>query len=419
MATIIEKVLARASNRSAVHPGEIVTARVDLAMANDFTAPLALRQFKAAGATQVFDPNRVCIVAGRHAPVKDPALAMEIALLDAFCKEQGIEHFYGSGEGMDHALVQELGLVRPGMLICNADSHACTVGALGAVALPMGSTDMAYIFAFGETWLMVPESISIRYSGEAARFVTSKDLVLEALRRLGVDGARYRSIEFSGPALEAMSVDERFTVTNMAIEMGAKTGIIAPDRKTIEFMSRVTSQPYKTVSSDADATFIEVIEIDATTLTPLVARPHLPSNVVPATQLGDIRVTQVNLGTCTNGRLIDLQQAAELLRGNKVAKGVRFMVTPATNIVYKEALKSGLLEIFVDAGAIINPPGCGPCAGWHQGALGPADVCLATHNRNFVGRMGHKESKVYLSSPYVAAATAITGFITDPSEVMQ
>ena len=418
MATIIEKVLARASNRRAVHPGEIVTAQVDLAMANDFTAPLAFRQFKAAGATQVFDPSRVCIVAGRHAPVKDAALAMDIAMLDAFCKSQGIEHFYGSGEGMDHALVPELGLIRPGMLVCNADSHACTVGALGAVALPMGSTDMAYVFAFGETWLMVPDTISIRYSGAAGRFVTSKDLVLEALRRLGVDGARYRSIEFSGAALEAMSVDERFTVTNMAIEMGAKTGIIAPDRKTLEFMSRVTNQPYETVSSDADASFIEIIDIEATALRPLVARPHLPSNVVPAAELGDVRVTQVNLGTCTNGRIIDLQQAAELLRGNKVAKGVRFMVTPATNIVYKEALKSGLLEIFVDAGAIINPPGCGPCAGWHQGALGAGDICLATHNRNFVGRMGHKESQLYLSSPYVAAATAITGVITDPSEVM-
>lgn len=412
-----EKILARASGRENVTVGDIITVRVDLAMANDITGPLVLRQLSRAGVARVFDPEKICIVAGRHAPFRDVASANEVAHLAAFCEAQGIRHFYGHGEGMDHALVQELGLVRPGMLICNADSHACTVGALGVFATAMGSSDMAYIFAFGETWLQVPPTILVRYRGKPNRFITSKDFVLAALGRLGVDGAQYKSLEFSGEALTALSMDERFTITNMSIEMGAKTGMVEPDEVTNEFLSTRTNLPFLPVRSDSDAALEKVIDIDVSHLPPLVAKPHLPSNVVPVKELRGIKVTQVNIGSCTNGRMIDLEQAASILHGKKVAKGVRLIVTPATEIVYRQALVNGLLEVFTDANAIINPPGCGPCAGWHMGVLAAKDVCVATHNRNFLGRMGHKDAQIYLSNPYVAAATAIAGVIIDPQEV--
>lgn len=415
--TMSEKILAAASGRESVSAGEVVTARVDLAMANDITAPIALRQMQAAGATRVFDPDRIAIVAGRHAPFRDTAFATEVDALRRFCEKHRIRHFYGYGEGMDHALVPELGLVAPGMLICNADSHVCTVGAFGALPVPMGSTDMAYIFAFGETWLLVPPTIRVVYSGKLQPRVTSKDLALATLRELGVDGARYKAIEFAGSALSGLSMDQRMTITNMAIEMGAKTGMMEPDAETARYLAVRGASPGRNVTSDADARFESTIRIDAGTLPPLVAKPPSPDNVVAAAELGGIRVTQVTIGTCTNGRLVDLQEAAEVLKGRKVAKGVRLLVTPATDIVYKAAMRSGLLELFMDAGALVNPPGCGPCAGIHMGVLGPDDICLATHNRNFRGRMGHKEAQIYLSSPYVAAATALTGVITDPREV--
>jgi len=416
--TMSEKILAVAAGRNQVVAGEIVTARVDLAMANDFTAPLALESMRSAGIDRVFDPERVCIVAGRHAPFRDSALADAVASLERFCKSQGIRNFFGYGEGMDHALVPELGLIRPGMLVCNADSHTCTYGALGAFGVPMGSTDMAYIFAFGETWLRVPETIRVIYSGELQPFVTSKDMILTTVGRLGVDGARYKAIEFSGPALAKLSVDERFTITNMAIEMGAKTGMIAPDAVTAAYLATRTPVPWAPVLSDTDAAFEQTIEIDVSHLPPVVARPFNPSDVVPVTEVAGTKVTQVTIGTCTNGRIIDLEQAAQLLRGKKVAKGTRLLVTPASNIVYQQAREKGLLDVFLSAGAIVNPPGCGPCAGIHMGVLGETDVCLATHNRNFHGRMGHKDAQIYLASPYVAAATAVAGAIADPREML-
>lgn len=415
--TMTQKILARAAGRDTVAVGDIVTARVDLAMANDITGPMAVAEMRKAGATRVFDPDKICFVAGRHAPFKDSAFAAEVRKLGEFSEAQGIRHFYGYGEGMDHALVPELGLIRPGMVICNGDSHTCTYGALGAFGLPMGSTDMAYIFAFGETWLMVPPTIRVEYRGKPGRFVTSKDFVLATLGRLGVDGARYKSIEFAGEALSALSVDERFTITNMAIEMGAKTGMMEPDGVTERYLATRTKEPYTAIRSDPGATFERTVTIDVGNMTPVVAKPHLPSNVVPVAELRGTKITQVNIGTCTNGRLIDLEQAASLLRGRKVAKGIHLIVTPATDIVYRQALKAGLLEIFVDAGGIINPPGCGPCSGWHNGTAEEADVCMTTHNRNFQGRMGHKDTQIYLGSPYVAAAAAIAGTIVDPSEV--
>jgi 3-isopropylmalate/(R)-2-methylmalate dehydratase large subunit len=415
--TIAEKIIARAAGRESVRVGDLETVHVDLAMANEFTAPLALKQFSKAGASKVFDPDKICIVAGRHAPFKDTGIAAEVGNLAAFCKAQGIRHFYGHGEGMDHALVPELGLIHPGMLICNGDSHACTVGALGAFAIAMGSTDMAYIFAFGETWLKVPATIIVQYKGKPGRFITSKDFILATLGRLGVDGARYKSLEFSGEALRGLSMDERFTITNMAIEMGGKAGMIETDAVMEAYLAARTAVPFVPVKSDPDAEVEAVIDIDAGNIPPLVAKPHLPSNVVPVGEIRGVKVTQVSIGTCTNGRMIDLEQAASLLRGNRVAKGVRLIVTPATGIVYRQAMKAGLLEVFADAGAIINPPGCGPCAGWHMGVLTATDVCMTTHNRNFRGRMGDKDAQIYLGSPYVAAATAIAGVIVDPQEV--
>ena len=417
--TIAQKVIARAAGKPHVAVGEIVTTRVDLAMANDFTAPLALKQMQAAGASRVFDPARICIMAGRHMPFRDIQLATAVESLRVFCEQQGIAHFYANCEGMDHALAPELGLIRPGMLIMNADSHACTAGALGAFSIPMGSTDIAYVFAFGESWLLVPSTIRVRYSGKPGPYVTSKDFILATLKELGVDGARYKSIEFCGDALAHLSPDERFTISNMAIEMGAKTGVMEPDAKTEEYVRARTRSPYEIVKSDPDAEFETTLDIDVGNLTPLVAKPFLPSNVATAREVRGTKVTQVNIGTCTNGRMIDLQQAAEVLRGRKVAKGVRLMITPATASIYRDALKAGLVEVFIDAGAVVNPPGCGPCAGIHMGALTATDVCVATHNRNFRGRMGHRDAQIYLAGTYVAAATAVAGAIVDPAEVLQ
>lgn len=416
--TMAEKMMAAASGRERVQVGDVVTARVDLAMANDITAPLAIRQMKSAGANRVFDPSKICIVAGRHAPFRDSHFASEVAFVEQFCKEQKIERFFGFGEGMDHALIPELGYVSPGMLICNADSHACTMGAFGALAVPMGSTEMAYIFAFGQTWLVVPPSIQVTYDGALSRYVTSKDLILATLKELGVDGARYKAIEFVGKALAPLSMDQRMTITNMAIEMGAKTALMEPDQVTSDYLRVRGASAGKTYRSDKDAVYERKIHIAADTLSPMVAKPHSPDAVVPVEELSGVKLTQIAIGTCTNGRLVDLQEAAEVLKGNKVAKGVRLLVTPATDIVYRAAMESGILSILQEAGATINPPGCGPCAGIHMGVLGPKDVCLATHNRNFRGRMGHKDSAVYLSGPYVAAASALTGVITDPRKVL-
>lgn len=413
--TMSQKILARAAGRKSVAEGEIVTARADIAMTNDITAPITLKQFHAAGAPRVFDPDRICVVAGRHMPFRDEHLAAEVERIAQFCRQHGITKFFSNCEGMDHALAPELGYIRPGMLVLNGDSHACTYGAFGAFAAGMGSTDMAYVLAFGETWLRVPATISIRFHGTPGRYVASKDFVLAALRELGVDGARYKALEFSGSALAALTMDSRMTITNMAIEMGAKAGMIAPDAVTEAYVRERTDVAFDPVCSDSDAKFGRVIDIDVDKLTPLVAKPYLPGNVVPVSAVRGTKITQVTIGTCTNGRLIDLQHAAEVLRGRKVAPGVRLYITPATRNVYEKAMKAGLLELFWDAGAIINAPGCGPCDGL-VGALHAKDVCVATHNRNFRGRMGHRDAQIYLASPYVAAASALAGEIVEPSE---
>ncbi|MBI1187435.1 MAG: homoaconitate hydratase family protein [Alphaproteobacteria bacterium] len=415
--TLAEKILARAAGRERVSAGEIITARVDLAMANDFTAPLAIERFKEAGATKVFDPARICIVAGRHMPFRDQSLADKVGAVGVFCREQGIDRFFADTEGMDHALVPDLGYVLPGMLVCNADSHTCTYGAVGAFGVPMGSTDMAFILARGETWLRVPETIRVRYTGLPGRYVTSKDFVLATLGVLGVDGARYKSIEFYGEAITPLSVDERFTISNMAIEMGAKTGVMPVDDEVRSYLRARTDAEWVEDISDPDAVVERTVGIDVGASGPVIARPHSPSNVVPVTEVRGVRVNQVNIGTCTNGRIVDIQQALELLRGRKVAKGVRLVVTPATERIRRDAEKAGYLDELLAAGAVINPPGCGPCAGWHMGLLADGEVCVATHNRNFPGRMGSPTAEIYLASPYVAAAAAVSGEIITPEAV--
>jgi len=304
------------------------------------------------------------------------------------------------------------------MVICNADSHTCTYGALGAFGIPMGSTDMAYIFAFGETWLRVPETIRISYVGTPGRYVTSKDFVLAALGRIGVDGARYKTIEFDGEALNSLDVDERFTISNMGIEMGAKTALMPVDDRVRNYVSARTAEPWKAFTADPDAQYEQTIEIDVGALGPVVAKPHSPANVSPVSEVRGVRVTQVNIGTCTNGRMVDIEQALKILRGQKIAKGVRLIVTPATEIVWREAEKAGFIDELRQMGATVNPPGCGPCSGWHQGLLGADDVCVATHNRNFPGRMGSPKAQIYLASPYVAAAAAIAGEIVLPEIVV-
>ena len=415
--TAAEKILARASGRAKVSVGETVTVKVDLAMANDITAPITIRQFHEAGARRVFDPDRICIVAGRHMPFRDAAFAKAVGGVGEFCREQGISRFYANNEGMDHALVPDLGFIRPGMLVCNADSHTCTYGALGAYGLPMGSTDMAYIFAFGETWVRIPETIRVRYNGTPGRYVTSKDFVLSTLGLLGVDGARYKTLEFGGAALSALSMDERFTISNLAIEMGAKTAFMVADDTVRDYLAKRTQETGQVYESDPDAEFERTIDINVGDLGPVVAKPHSPANVAPVSEVKGVRVTQVALGTCTNGRLIDLQQALEVMRGHKVAAGVHMVVTPASDIIYREADRLGLLDEFRAAGAVVMIPGCGPCAGMQKDLLGPEDVCVATHNRNFPGRMGSPMAQIYLSSPYVAAASAVAGELIAPQAV--
>lgn len=412
--TIVEKVLAKASSTPSVRPGEIVVASVDLAVANDITAPLAFRQIEAAGGSRVFDPARIAVVAGRHAPFRNAQIADSVSWLERFCARQGIGRVFTNGEGMDHVLLPEAGHITPGTLVLNGDSHAATIGALGAIGVPMGSTDMSFVFAFGETWLRVPETLLVEFNGTLSPGVVSKDLILEVARRLGSDGAAHCAIEFSGDTIDAMSVEERFTLPNMSIELGADTGVIATDAKTRAYLSDRNVDVYDEVFADPDAQYSRTIRIDVSDLQPQVALPNSPDGVVPIGDAEDVKLTQVNIGTCTNGRLTDLRQAAAVLKGRKVASGVRLHITPATRRVYADALREGLIEVFHDAGATINPPGCGACAGWHMGALGSDDVCLATHNRNFKGRMGHRDAQIYLSSPYVAAASAIVGKITDP-----
>ena len=431
--TITEKILLAHTHGKTIYPGEFIEAEVDLALGNDITAPFAIEEFKRSGARKVFNNKRIVLVPDHFAPAKDLRSANQCRILADFAREQKIENYFEIGcMGIEHALLPEKGLVLPGDLVIGADSHTCTYGALGSFATGVGSTDLARAFIDGKCWFRVPASIKFIYTGKLKKWVSGKDLILYTIGRIGVDGASEKVMEFRGPVIEKLSMDDRFAMSNMAIEAGGVTGIIEPDAITLDFVKRVWSQgsgvrskrsptpnsKLLTLKSDPDALYEKTYEWDVSKLEPLVACPHLPSNVKPASKLGQITLDQVVIGSCTNGRLSDLRIAARILKGKKIKEGLRLIVIPATQKVYLEAVKEGLAEIFVQAGAVFSTPTCGPCLGGHMGILAEGERCLATTNRNFIGRMGSPKSEVYLTSPAVAAASAVKGRIAHPEEVM-
>ncbi len=416
--TMTEKILAAHAGRDRVEAGEIIEAKIDLVLANDITAPLSLEEFEKAGARSVFDPEKIALVLDHFTPNKDIQSAANCKTIREFARKHGIKHFYEGGAcGIEHALLPEQGLVVPGDVVIGADSHTCTYGALGAFSTGMGSTDITYGMIMGSIWFKVPQTIKFVCSGKWQQWVSGKDLILSIIGMIGVEGALYESMEFDGDAIEALSMDSRFTVANMAIEAGGKNGIFKVDKKTLEYIAGRAERQYRVYESDPDANYREVIEIDVSKLGPQVALPFLPSNARNVEEVTNVTIDQVVIGSCTNGRLEDLETAATILRGKKVAKEVRCIIIPATPDIYHEALRRGFFDIYLDAGCIISPPTCGPCLGGHMGILAQGERAVSTTNRNFVGRMGHAESEVYLASPAVAAASAIKGRIAHPAEV--
>jgi 3-isopropylmalate/(R)-2-methylmalate dehydratase large subunit len=412
--TIAEKILMAHSGLKDIHPGEFIEAKVDIALGNDITAPIAISEFKKAGFKKVFDKKKIVLVPDHFAPAKDLKSANQCRILSDFAKEQGITNYFEVGSmGIEHALLPELGLVMPGDLVIGADSHTCTYGALGCYSTGVGSTDLARAYIDEKIWLKVPSAVKFIYKGKMNKWVSGKDLILYTIGKIGVEGAAYKVMEFCGPVIEKLGMEDRFAMSNMAIEAGGRAGIIAPDAITRKFVSGFKRKP-KYYASDKDARYEKVYEWDVSGLEPQVACPHLPSNVKPVSALKDIKIDQVVIGSCTNGRISDLRVAAGLLRGKKIKPGLRLIVIPATQKIYTQAVKEGLAEIFVKAGGVFETPSCGPCLGGHMGILTEGEVALATTNRNFIGRMGHPKSFVYLSNPAVAAASAITGKITAP-----
>jgi 3-isopropylmalate/(R)-2-methylmalate dehydratase large subunit len=416
--TITQKILAAHTDKDYVEPGELILARVDIALGNDITAPFAIKAFREAGARKVFDKEQVVLVLDHFAPNKDIASAIQCQVVREFAREQGLLHFYDGGEmGVEHALLPEKGIVGPGDLIIGADSHTCTYGALGAFATGVGSTDLAATMITGECWFRVPESIRLIYEGELGPWVTGKDLILHTIGDLGVDGAHYLAMEFTGEAIRHLTMADRFSMANMAVEAGAKNGIIAPDAVTREYVQGRALRPYTFYESDPEAVYLFDKIYPVSRLEPQVACPPSPENVKPVSQVGEVAIDQAVIGSCTNGRLEDLELAARVLKGRKAARGVRLIIIPATPLVYRQALDQGLMGIFLEAGAVVGPPTCGPCLGGHMGILAPGETAIATTNRNFTGRMGHPQSKVYLANPAVAAASAVAGRITSPDRL--
>lgn len=416
--TISEKMLAAHCGRSEVKPGDLIESRLDFVFANDITAPMAIRVFKDAGGERVFDPDRVAMIPDHFVPNKDIQSATQAKELREFALAQKLPHYFEVGRmGIEHVLLPEQGLVLPGDVIIGADSHTCTYGALGAFATGVGSTDLGAALVTGKTWFRVPESIRFVYQGELRAWVGGKDLILYTIGRIGVDGARYKAMEFTGPVIDRLAMNDRFTMSNMAIEAGAKVGIIAPDAITEAYVKGRAKRPYTFYRSDPDAVYEAVHEWDISELEPQVACPHLPENVRGVSELRDIRIDQSVIGSCTNGRLEDLRIAASILKGRKVAPHVRCIVIPGTPEVCLQALDEGLYKIFMDAEAVISTPSCGPCLGGYMGILASGERAVSTTNRNFVGRMGHVESEVYLASPAVAAASAVAGRIAHPDDV--
>jgi len=417
--TISEKILADHAGKPEVFPEELVEVRIDFAFGNDITAPLAIEAFRRSGAKKVFDRERISLIPDHFVPNKDIASAAQARMLSEFAREFDLPYYFEVGRmGVEHALLPEKGLVLPGDVVIGADSHTCTYGALGAFATGVGSTDLAAAMITGRIWFKVPPSIKFIFRGKLRPWVGGKDLILHTIGQIGVDGARYRAMEFTGESIDSLPMADRFSMCNMAIEAGAKVGIITPDSITEQYVSARAKRPYKFYHSDPEAAYETVYEWDLSNLEPVVALPHSPQNVKQVTELPETPIDQVVIGSCTNGRLEDLRLAAQVMKGKKVARHVRCIVIPATQRVYLEAMEEGLLEIFIEAEAAVSTPTCGPCLGGHMGILAPGESAVATTNRNFVGRMGHVESKVYLSNPAVAAASAILGRIAHPQEVL-
>jgi 3-isopropylmalate/(R)-2-methylmalate dehydratase large subunit len=416
--TISQKILADHAGMNEVSPGQLISAKIDIAMGNDITAPITISQFKKSGAKKVFDREKVVLVPDHFAPNKDIKSAEQCKTMKAFAKEQELTHYFEVGQaGIEHALLPEQGIVVPGDLVVGADSHTCTYGALGAFSTGVGSTDLAAAISTGELWFKVPETIKLVYKGKLKPWVGGKDLILYTIGKIGVDGALYQAMEFMGETIDALSMDDRLTMANMAVEAGAKNGIFHPDQTTENYVKSRAKRKYRFFSSDAEASYREIIEFDVSKIEPQVAFPHLPSNAKGINEVGRHSIDQAVIGSCTNGRLSDMRIAAQVLKGHKIASGVRLIVIPATPTIYRMAMKEGLFDIFLDAGAVISPPTCGPCLGGYMGVLAKGERAIATTNRNFVGRMGHRESEVYLSNPAVAAASAVLGRIASPEEL--
>ena len=416
--TIAEKILAVHTDAE-VAPGKLVEVEVDMVLANDITAPISIREFEKLGVDRVFDPAKVALVPDHFAPNKDIKAAEQCKALREFARRYGIVHYWEVGRmGIEHVLLPEQGLTLPGEVVVGADSHTCTYGAVGAFATGMGSTDIAVAMATGSIWMKVPETIRIEYDGERQPWVGGKDLILYTIGLIGVEGARYQAIEFAGPAIAALPMAGRFTMANMAIECGGKAGLFPVDDRTRGYLQERAQRTWTAYEADADAAYARVIEIDVSQIGPQVALPHLPSNARPVSEVGTIEIDQVVIGSCTNGRWDDLAEAAQVLRGHKVHEDVRCIVIPGTQEIYVRAVREGLAEMFVEAGAVFSTPTCGPCLGGYMGILAAGERCVSTTNRNFVGRMGHVESEVYLAGPAVAAASAVTGRIVGPEEVV-
>lgn len=417
--TMTQKILARAAGLDSVKAGELIMADLSLVLGNDITAPVGINEFDKIGAEKVFDKAKIALVPDHFTPNKDIKSAQMALKVRKFAKEQDIVNYFEVGEvGIEHALLPEKGLVVAGDVVIGADSHTCTYGALGAFSTGVGSTDMAAGMATGKAWFKVPESIKFNLTGKLNPYVSGKDLILHIIGMIGVDGALYKSMEFTGEGMHTLTMDDRFTIANMAIEAGAKNGIFEVDELTEEYMKSHSSKEYTIFKADDDAEYAQVIDIDLSKVPHTVAFPHLPENARTPENWGDVDIDQVVIGSCTNGRISDLQRAAAILKDKHVKKGIRVIVFPATQRVYLEALQDGTLETLIKAGCVISAPTCGPCLGGHMGILAEGERCVSTTNRNFLGRMGHIESEVYLASPEVAAASAITGKITAPEEVL-
>ena len=417
--TMTQKILAAHAGLSEVKAGQLIEADLDLVLGNDITSPVAIHEIEKMKVDGVFHKDKIALVMDHFAPNKDIKSAQHCKCVREFACKNEISNYFDVGEmGIEHALLPEKGLTVAGDVIIGADSHTCTYGALGAFSTGVGSTDMAAGMATGKAWFKVPSAIKFELVGKPSKWVSGKDIILHIIGMIGVDGALYESMEFTGPGVAYLSMDDRFTIANMAIEAGGKNGIFPVDQLTIDYMKEHSKRPFVTYEADADAQYDETYTIDLSTLKPTVAFPHLPENTRTIDEVGEVKIDQVVIGSCTNGRMDDLRVAAEILKGKKCAKGIRVIVIPATQKIYLQAMEEGLLKTFIEAGAIVSTPTCGPCLGGYMGVMAEGERCVSTTNRNFVGRMGHVESEVYLASPAVAAASAITGKISGPEEVM-